>query len=294
MSGAGKAGRVGEVPLLLGILLVGAVLRIAAVVLIPSPLESDYLGYWDLARNLVAGHGFVGKDGLPTAHLSLGYPLFLSGIFALTDPSVAAAKAANVLLGVGALALFHVATRQLFGRPAVAAIAAAMFAVYPESIAYTAYLAKENLMIFLLAAQLALATACTGKTGAWRFVNPALFGISTGWMAMVGNAALSLLPGLLFAVLLAGGGLRGLVRYGAIAAVAAGLTVTPLLARNHAAFGAYVINNNGGFNLYLGNHPGATPYFQNIGETPIGDRWKALLAEHGERGTDVMLREMAL
>lgn len=277
--------------MLAGILALAALLRLGAVAVIASPLESDYLTYWQVAISLHEGRGIT-FDGRPTAHPSLGYPLFLWGVFALLGPTIAAAKAANVVLGVAAIGLFYSGARRLFGRPFAAAAAAALLAGYPEAIAYTAYLAKENLMIFLLAAQFALVSL--PQASRLGILNPILFGIATGAMAMAGNAALSLLPGLLYAAFLMRRRLRPVAGYAGIAAVAAMLTVTPLLVRNHQAFGAYILNNNGGFNLYIGNNPRATPYFQNISDTPIGDRWHALLDQLGERGVDVMLRDLAV
>lgn len=67
-----------------------------------------------------------------------------------------------------------------------------------------------------------------------------------------------------------------------------------MVLRNHNMFGSYSINNNGGFNLYVGNNPSATPYFTSIIDTPIGPEWKQLRATLGERGGDVMLRDLAV
>ncbi len=201
-------------------------------------------------------------------------------------------KTANVLLGVAAILLMYLATRRMFGSWSIAALAAGLLACYVEAIIYAAYAAKENLMVFLLAAQLAL--AATESSGGRRHLYSVLFGVATGCMAVVGNAGLALLPALFLQIFFAAGTTARAVRYLAVAAVAGGLVITPLLWRNHQVFNAYVLNNNGGFNLYIGNNPHATPYFESISMTPIGDRWQSLRAQLGEHGADVMLRDIAL
>ena len=94
-----------ELTILVAIVALGAALRIGVAILIPSVLESDYLEYWTLANNLHDGHGLIGREGYPTAFLNLGYPLFLAGIFAVLGASIAAVKAANIVLGVASLVL---------------------------------------------------------------------------------------------------------------------------------------------------------------------------------------------
>ncbi len=267
----------------------GLLLRIACAAFLPSPLETDYLAYWTIANNLYAGHGLLGVDGQPTAFFSLGYPIFLAGVFVVLGPTVAAVKAANILLGAIAICLVYVAARRLFASAMIAAFSAAALAIHLELIVYASYVAKENLMIVLVLAQFGLA-ASKRRT----LLNSALFGLATGTLAIVGNAALALMPALVLQFVFSG---KSLVRTGAdliIAASAACLVMAPLIWRNHQEFGGYSLNNNGGFNLYIGNNPNATPFFESISETPIGDRWHEMLARLGERGADLKLGNLAI
>ena len=126
-------------------------------------------------------------------------------------------KTLNVLLGLGSTALVYISARQLFGARTIAAISAILFATYLEAVIYTTYVAKENLMMFLMLAQIAL--AATKGIGVWRYANPILFGIATGTVAMVGNAAVILLPALAVQIYFMSGTLREAARYLAIAAV---------------------------------------------------------------------------
>ncbi|TPG52366.1 hypothetical protein EAH89_18445 [Roseomonas nepalensis] len=274
------------------ILLLGALLRTACVAVMPSPLVSDYLDYWTLATNLQAGLGLVTAEGRPTAFMSPGYPLFLAGVFGLTGASIAVVKATNVLLGVASILLLFLLARRLFGSPLVAALAALLLAAYAEAIAYTAYAAKENLMMPLMIGLLWVAADRSASRARW--INPLAFGVIAGAIAMVGNAALTLVPAALFLVWRAQRSPGRTLRYLLVAAMAGAVTIAPLMLRNHAAFGAWVLNNNGGFNLYIGNNPAAKPYFISIAETPVAPQWSALQEQLGEHGVDVLLRRLAI
>ncbi|WP_270936644.1 glycosyltransferase family 39 protein [Falsiroseomonas oryzae] len=282
-----------EALVLAAILLLAAAMRVGAAVAVPSPLESDYLGYWNLAGHLAAGRGLILEDGKPTAFLSIGYPIFLAGFFVLFGTSIAVVKAVNVVLGIAAVLFAYLAARAMFRSPWAAALGALILAAYVEASVYGAYVAKENLMVFLLMAQLVLA-AHAGAGGAWRVLNPVLFGVATGWLVVTGNAAISFLPGFVAIAFFArGAAVAPTLRYFVLAGLVGALTIAPVVVRNHLAFGGWGVNNNGGFNLYLGNNPNATPYFMSIADTPMGPRWHALREELGERGSSQYLGELA-
>jgi 4-amino-4-deoxy-L-arabinose transferase-like glycosyltransferase len=278
--------------LLAAILALAGLLRTVCSAMVPSQLVSDYMEYWTLATNLHAGHGLVNTEGRLSAFMSLGYPIFLAAVFEVAGHSIAAVKAANVLLGVASVLLLFLLARRLFGSFAVAAASALLLAVYVEAIAYTTYVAKENLMAPLMISLLWIAADRSEARNAW--ANPVGIGVVAGLIAMVGNAALSLVPAALFLVWMGQRRFSGTARYLLIAGVVGTLTVAPLLVRNHAVFGAWVLNTNGGFNLYIGNNPTATPYFTSIAATPIAPQWEELRSELGEHGIDTHLRRLAV
>ncbi len=277
--------------MLAAVLAVALAARMAAAAVIESPLESDYLAYWLMAKGGVEGHGLVNLAGQVTAFYNIGYSLVLWAVFAVTGPSIAAVKATNIALGVVTVLLGHLAGRQLFRSWQAGAMAALLMATYAEAVAYTAYAAKENLLNPLLMAQLALVA---GPIGRRLPLNAGLFGVATGWVAMVGNVGISLLPGMVVQAWFATGTLARFARYATIALVLAGLTIAPLLWRNHALFGHWVLNNNGGLNLYIGNNPNATGQFQPLEDTPVGTEGRAVLERSGEQVLDAMLRRLAL
>ena len=117
---------------------------------------------------------------------------------------------------------------------------------------------------------------CCGSAGVYNILQPEIAGqlgarkmvaleavrpevIATGNVGMVGNAAVILLPALAVQVYFMSGTLREAARYLAVAAVVTIIVIAPLAIRNHQVFGAYVLNNGGGVNLYLGNNELSTP-----------------------------------
>jgi len=281
-----------EIATMATVLVLAALLRFACVLVLPSPLESDYLGYWVMASNLAEGRGLSLEDGRPTAWLSVGYPILLAGVFWVFGTSIAAVKALNLLLGIASVLLLYLAARMMFRSVAIAVLGALLLAVCLDVVVYTSYVAKENLMVFLLLAQLALAAHANGSA-AWRIGGAVLFGVATGGLTLTGNAALGLLPAFALLVFF---GTRSLVRtlgYFAVAGIVTILVIAPVIWRNHVTFGTFGVNNNSGFNLYIGNNPTATPYFEDIATTPIGPRWQALISEYGEGGASRILGDLA-
>ena len=87
---------------LLGIIVVSVALRLASALLqgdavTPLPGIYDQLSYDELARRLLAGHGFTfptdwwpaTRAGEPTGHWSYLYTLFLAATYAVTHSSLA-------------------------------------------------------------------------------------------------------------------------------------------------------------------------------------------------------------
>lgn len=273
-------------------LLVGAALlvRLAAVLYLDFPVESDAASYRAMAINLLAGHGIVDDMG-NRAMYNVGYPLFvLAPVFALTGNSLLAAQLANVLLGGLTVWLVWRLTKRVSAVPWAAALAAGLYAAYVPAWLQCEYLSKENLMTPLV---VALAWSAVSIAASPRRISIIVAGTLLGALALVGSAALAFIPAILVAIYL---GTRQLARtavLGAAVAVVALLVVAPWMARNHVVLGAPVLNTNGGFNLYLGNNPAATGMFVSISDTPMGAQW-AKLRTQGEVFASSVLRDEAV
>jgi 4-amino-4-deoxy-L-arabinose transferase-like glycosyltransferase len=216
-----------------------------------------------LAQSLSAGHGlsspFGGSTG-PTAFLAPGYPAILGLIFCLFDSYSLASAAA--IMGLQTLfavltvaAILHIA-RRIFGVP-TANLAGIFWAVSPPLIWLPAVPWETSLSTLLLTAMVVLAL--------WIVNNPrqdlwAITGIYCG-LAMLVNPSLTLA---LFAIL--GWSIyqtRFVWSYGPWVC---GLTLLVVFApwplRNAKVLHAFIpLRSNFGYELWQGNHPGATGLF---------------------------------
>jgi 4-amino-4-deoxy-L-arabinose transferase-like glycosyltransferase len=263
-----EALRVTPVALALGaIVLVGLTLRLVWVLYVDTvPLGGDPRWYYVVGVNIAQGHGFVtARDefyleapgpGLVTAFWPPAYSFLLAAIFKTFGVSVTAAKVVNALLGAATIPFVYALGRQLFSRN-VGLGAAAIFAVFPNAIAWTPLLFAEELFVLLFVAAL------------WVIVAFPL-GARRDWVPLVALGALtglSLLTRGQGAVLVPVAALFWLGRFGwrpaaratAISIVAAVAVITPWTVRNAIELDAFVpISTNSGAALRAGHAPDAT------------------------------------
>jgi 4-amino-4-deoxy-L-arabinose transferase-like glycosyltransferase len=259
--------------ILLAIVALGALLRLAAVVLFQHVPESDELAYQSMARNLVGGHGIVDIAG-NRAMYNVGYPLLvLAPLYQVFGDGLLAPRLAHAVFGLAVIGLCWALARDLgAGRPG-RLLAAAFAAVYLPFSVYGVYLFKENLMTPLMLALVWLTVRLFDSPSSRKAAG---IGVLLGLLALVGNAALVLAVPILVAVLASAADLKAKVRHLGLIATIAVAVALPWAVRNLHEIGAPVLNTNGGFNLYLGNNPSATGMFMSIADTPLGDGWAAL------------------
>ncbi|PIF10883.1 ArnT family glycosyltransferase [Janthinobacterium sp. 13] len=269
---------------------IGLALRAAAIAGFQHVPEGDELAYRSMALNLLGGNGIVDSMG-NRAMYNVGYPLLiLAPVFFLFGDDLLAVRLVNMCLGGAAIVLCYLVAKEAGAGRSGRLIAAAAWALYLPSGIYGIYLAKENLMIPLMlgvmwcALRLARQPSKSVATGC---------GVLFGLLALTGNAALSLLAVLAWALLLSP---ASTVRRASLAMLALSVALVisgPWLLRNMQVIGAPVLNTNGGFNLYLGNNPAATGMFISISETPRGSTWDAL-RKTGEVQASETLKQEAI
>ncbi|MBL8935982.1 MAG: hypothetical protein JNM69_15600 [Archangium sp.] len=138
------------------VIIIGLALRAAWLVLVPTEPNVDFASYHAFATGLASG---VSSEllfkALPTQEV--GYPLFLGGVYSLVGVSVAAGRAANMLLSLWLL----MAVRRLLESQGVVVTRTGVMlvALWPAHIAMSSLLASENLFLPLLWTAVALATA---------------------------------------------------------------------------------------------------------------------------------------
>lgn len=269
---------------------IGCALRVAAMAGFQHVPENDELAYRSMALNLLAGNGIVDSMG-NHAMYNVGYSLFvLAPVFFLFGDDLLAVRLVNMLLGGAAIILCYLVAKEAGAGRLGRLIAALAWALYLPNGIYGMYLAKENLMIPLMlgvmwcALRLARQRSNTVAIGC---------GALLGLLALTGNAALSLLAVVAWALLLSPASMAQRVSMAMLALSVALVMSGPWLLRNMQVIGAPVLNTNGGFNLYLGNNPAATGMFVSISATPRGPTWDTL-RKTGEVQASETLKQEAI
>lgn len=239
----------------------------------------DPSAYNRLASIMAAGDGYTipGGTDIPsgaTAYYPVGYPAFLAILryFAdlvglSTSTAVLGAISQTVLGTLSVAGLMELARRWLGAATGLAVGIAA--ALYPSAVFHTAPLLSETLFIFL-----AVAALVTLPDRWWRSAaEPTTAARLAGFGFLTGLALLTRPVGLPLAVAPAIGLLTathprlwlGLARPIAIGAVTVSIScavvLLPWAARNHGAFGSWILSTNTGDNLCIGNNPDATGGF---------------------------------
>ena len=168
---------------------VAVVLRLLIVALVPSPIETDWANYNRLAIEIAQRGPFL--TSVPT-----GWPMLLAIPYALFGEQHVLGELLNVVAGAITTSLVFVLTDRAFGRPA-AAIAGALFAIFPSQLLMTAVLGAETVYATLIIGVVAAAIAAMARPTlrAWIVVG-GLLGLSQYVRAasLIALPALAVLP----------------------------------------------------------------------------------------------------
>jgi hypothetical protein len=237
---------------LVGILALGAGLRLAWVLLVPNSQYSDSVWYSGAAANL-ARSGMYGLDG-PSAWFPPGYPFFLAAIYKLVGYSEFAGKLGNVAIGVALIGFTYLLARLLRGE-VVGMVAAAFIAVWPNLIFSTGILGSDLLAAagFVAAMWLGM-RGDTGPVPTW--MRTTVLGLLIGWMVLVRPVSLILLASLGLWWWISSRSLERAIVRAAPLFVIVGLIVGAWTVRNYVQFGEVItIATNGGYNFWQTNQP---------------------------------------
>ncbi|MBI3599459.1 MAG: glycosyltransferase family 39 protein [Nitrospinae bacterium] len=229
-----------------------------------SPIPSsgntgDAVHYYESAVSLAEGKGYS-FNGKPTANFPPGYSLILAGLFKLFFPSYKLAQFSNVIFGTISCLLTYAICKKAFGERA-AMLALGIMALSPTNIVWSAVVFSENLFLPLLLGVILLWLHIIQDERPLRenLFKLILSGILLGLTSLTRGQAI-LLPAALFLWIIFN---RKSFSSALIAALIVSLsmifTVLPWTMRNKEIFGTYkLISTNGGINLLIGNHHGAT------------------------------------
>lgn len=224
---------------------------------VPNPPRfDDSVFYFNIARNLSEGHGYVHPaSGLATAQWPPGYPAFLAGIFIVTGPSVTAAEFANAALG-GVTALLAAALAFVLVRDRLAAVVAgAWVAVMPSLVMAAGVVWSETLFTALFMLGLLLVALAPRVGGRERWAAVIALGVVTAGAAYVREAGLVLVPAAASYWLWGSMPRPQAWRCGAIVAGVALLLVLPWSVRNYRTLDAPVfLSSSAAGNFWEGHH----------------------------------------
>ncbi len=232
---------------LLIVLALGLVVRTFFISLHERPLISDEREYDQLAYN-IATRAIYAYGEIPTAYRPVGYPAMVGALYSVAGQHPLAVKFFQGFLDVTTAYLIYLLLAARSRRAAV--LGALLWVAFPPAIFYTNFLMAETMFTFLLLLATALLVHGTQARSGFLIV----LGISIGLLMLMK-------PGAVLLLLVPVGLYRRLQlsrRKVALIIGVALVVITPWVFRNWVTFGEPAISSNGGVNLLIGNHPGAT------------------------------------
>ncbi|MFN8051319.1 MAG: glycosyltransferase family 39 protein [Acidimicrobiales bacterium] len=281
---------------------------VAALALTRTPVGlHDPLLYQRFAQGIAKGQGYVSFDGKLTAYYPPGYPFFLGAVQWVCDhlsltshlPMVAAI-AQSLLGGLTVWAVVGIG-RRLGALPGMGAlsgtgagrgsklgvVAGVIVAVWPNLVLHSTVLLSETLF---LAAFSCFLLAMVRAIGSRRPVDLLVAGLLLGATALVRPQVLLVMGAVALAALFvrswpARAALVGLPIVGLVVVIA------PWTIRNATVFHRFVaVSTNGGDNLCVGFHPGATGHFEIPKYCDTGEFYIDGPAAEARRNTETSAR----
>jgi 4-amino-4-deoxy-L-arabinose transferase-like glycosyltransferase len=244
--------------ILIALLLIGVVLRLAALGLRPqgaiyaAPDEDEYL---QIAQSVARGEGFA-LHGETTAYRDMLLPVVTAALIKLLGDSPLPMLLLNVLLSAATgLLLFDLGRRHFEER--VALLMAAVWLLYPTAIIFSAMLFTETLFVFLWVLALWLYDRLDDQ--GYRLLDALALGVVSGLVMLTRAVGVVVPASLVVYIVLIRFERPARVRLRAALVLGAAclLVVLPRMVRNHFAVGRFALNTNGGINMYIGNNPRA-------------------------------------
>jgi len=233
-------------------------------------LQLDAATYDRWARAISSG----GDAGPTTLMQSPLYPWFLSLLYRIFGPSLAAVRYAQAALGAATCALVVSSARRLFESWAAAAVAGVLVALYAPLIFYEGVLVPATLIVFLNALFVAVLAGGAGPPPARRLVAA---GIILGLAIVANPMSAVIIPFVALHLAVASPRtVRTVARRWLAAAAGLVLALAPFTARNALRTGELIpLTTGGGINFYIGNNANANGFYavpsylgRSLGGTP--------------------------
>lgn len=245
------------------IVLAGLALRLIWVTYTDTlPLGGDPSWYFSVARNIHEGDGFAADHLVytstpiydqPTAFWPPAYPYLLAGVWKAFGFSLMSAKVLNALLGAATIPFVFGLGVRIFESRKVGLTSAAVFALFPNGIAWLPLLFPEPMFILLFVAALWTLVAMPADTPRQKALAAATFGLLAGLASLTRGQGIVLAPiGALY--WLSRDGWRPGLRQSAMFCLAAAVLIAPWTIRNWVVLDSPIfISTNAGVSARTGH-----------------------------------------
>lgn len=244
------------------------------------PPAEDGRFYDTVAGRIARGLGYTWSwpDGTVTyaAHYPVGYPALIGGLYAIFGAHPAVAMVLNAVLGAVAVFAVH-RTASTAGSRKAAVVAGLLAALHPGLVFYTPALMTEGVTASLLAIAGWSVVATRGARSPW--VPLAGLGLVVGVATLVRPQALLLAP-LFGALCMRAGNVRRRLVFAGLVTACALLCCVPWTLRNcRRMHSCVLVSANAGWNLFIGNAPGATGAWVSIDELGVPTECRSVWGE---------------
>lgn len=244
-------------------------LRVAWIAVVPVFPISDSAAYQTFARNLV-NHGTYGWTAdAPSAYWPIGTSGIYAALYAVAGSSATSVVIFNLAAGTALVALSIIANHLWFDAT-TGLISGALVALWPVFIQYTTIVGSE--VPFAIAILIALIFFRTiHERTSLDILTTFVLGLVLGGAALLRPVSaifpLVLVPALLWR----SRQWRTAIIFAAVAIAGVLTAIGPWAARNYSVFGQLVpFSTSAGANLWMGNNPATTGFYQTPPPAPPG------------------------
>ncbi|MCE1165642.1 MAG: glycosyltransferase family 39 protein [Bacteroidetes bacterium] len=251
------------------ILAAALIIKLILAFTLSADLRSDSLDYHKLAISMVKA-GEYSLDGKPTASSTIGYPLFIAGVYALAGADQLSVRIAQSILEIFTGIMFFIFCLKYFDIKK-SIIALAVFSFFPSNILYSQTLLSEAL--FGLLALVILYYFYGGKIDGKIF----FIGMITGYAFLVRTSfmfSILVFPLALFVYNrnyfegYKSKRIKRAVQYTVYFFAGAAIVVLPWLIRNKIVLNTFSTGTHGGSTFWSGSNPDATgTWYHKIEDT---------------------------
>ena len=256
--------------------------------------SADSHHYNRVALKMLAGDFTFGES----VYMNPIYPLFLAGVYAVLGTALKYAVIVQVLLDSMSCVLLYFICARVFQKKAIGLLASLIYALYGTAVFYTGFLMRATLSAFLnlVFIWLILKARDEGKPLLWLAA-----GAAGGISVLITSNTLLFLPFLAVWFFASGpvgektGTLRKKAAVLPLFFFGLLLMLLPFSLRNHAIENRFSpFSVQGGFNFYIGNHPGATGTYspvRGISDIPVVSITDSVRLARQESGSDLSPKE---